>query len=60
MWMPPRGGGRTAANWRQEQISWNPEKKWDLGRVGRKDCDNCNRVERGAGMWSGLGWSGQE
>eukprot|EP00959_Pyramimonas_sp_CCMP1952_P404142 8468435-Pyramimonas_sp.AAC.1 len=53
-------GGRTAANWRQKQISWNPGRKRDVGRVARKGSENCNRVERGAGTWSGLGRSGQE
>eukprot|EP00959_Pyramimonas_sp_CCMP1952_P031796 667113-Pyramimonas_sp.AAC.1 len=49
-------GGRTAANWCQQQIAWNPEKKRVVGRVGRKDNENCNRVERSAGC--GVDWDG--
>eukprot|EP00959_Pyramimonas_sp_CCMP1952_P388002 8130840-Pyramimonas_sp.AAC.1 len=53
-------GGRTAANLCQKQIPWNTEKERDVGRMGRKGHENCIHVERSAGMWSGLGWRGQE
>eukprot|EP00959_Pyramimonas_sp_CCMP1952_P261596 5469491-Pyramimonas_sp.AAC.1 len=52
--------GRTAANWRQKQISWNLEKKRDVGGAARKDSENCKRVERSAGIRNGRGRGGQD
>eukprot|EP00959_Pyramimonas_sp_CCMP1952_P114465 2393336-Pyramimonas_sp.AAC.1 len=49
---PPRGDVQLRTGVRNQ----NFVEPWDVVRVGRKDTENCSRVEGSAGMWSGLGW----